>query len=153
LKTPTCPNCDNDLSEVYWVKSSTLIYDEDKGTYSESQTTITLKCLHCKTEELNDLLGCYPQDDFDMWSETTDMNDVQRRCEYCHHFVPDNDLTDPDYQEGVDGHCNEGGSWDEVGDMTEALTSYDCSAFKLCEILKEQLNELSLDKEGVIQGA
>lgn len=145
MKIPKCPNCDNDLSDLYFRKGCTYVYDEDTGTYFETQPWVQVECPHCGDQcNVEELIGRNPED-FDMIKETTDEHGVQRRCEYCQHF----DKLESGY---VDGFCVEGGANDEIIDMTEPLTGHDCCAFKLCEILEEIINELALDEEGVIQG-
>ena len=141
-----CPLCDTPLTAIWWEKDDTWEYNEERGIYEErdsSDDTREVKCAKCQGE-ITDYIG--DPNNFHMSDEITDRNGVQRRCEYCMHFVPDHDITDPDYNPDIAGHCNEGGGWDEVGDATRPLTKMDCNAFKLCSILHKELATLSNPK-------
>jgi hypothetical protein len=149
--TPKCPECDAELSQIWIEKDDTWDYDEDHGNYSERYgDEIRVKCPHCE-KDITEHIG--NPNDFNMHDEVTDKNGVQRRCEYCEDFIPDDDKSDPEYREELDGHCNKDGSMDEVADMTEPLTKQDCNAFRLCKLLKEQVDSLWLSDVGVIQEA
>ena len=70
---------------------------------------------------------------------------AERSCGYCDHFIPDNDLSDPDYNPDIDGHCGEGG-FTEIGNSNIVRTPDDpnyCVAWNLANELEKGINNAS----------
>jgi len=62
---------------------------------------------------------------------------AERSCAYCDHFTADNDLSDPEYNPDIDGHCGEGGPT-EIGDSKLVRMPNDphyCVAWRLANEL------------------